>query len=146
MTEWRHGLCACCQEKFLSCLMCLCPCGGVAQLYTRMMSTPCLLTGGILWALFVVANILSSVASGEEEEGEGPVTSVAIFFCLLFSCSIVLLLCTVRRKMREKYTIQGGELEDCCTAFWCGCCSLVQMFRQEGVSGKTYSLCSQGQA
>ena len=124
MAEWQHGLCSCLQEKTLSCLMCLCPCSGVAQVYTRMMSASCLLIGSILWVLFVTTSIFSTVASDVEEEGDGPLTSVAIFLCLLFSCTIFFLLCSARRAMREKYTIRGGELDDCCTAFWCGCCSL----------------------
>ncbi|POR32748.1 Uncharacterized protein TPAR_07073 [Tolypocladium paradoxum] len=31
-----------------------------------------------------------------------------------------------RREIREQYGIQGSGIGDCCSSFWCLCCSLIQ--------------------
>ena len=31
-----------------------------------------------------------------------------------------------RGQVREKYGIEGSGCGDCCTAFWCPCCAMVQ--------------------
>ena len=53
--------------------------------------------------------------------------------------------CTSRRLVRERDRIpEGGcgQCDDCCTSYWCACCTLVQMLRQEGVRGVDYRACS----
>ena len=34
-----------------------------------------------------------------------------------------------RYYIREKYSIHGSLIGDCCLAFWCGCCTITQMAR-----------------
>ena len=55
-------------------------------------------------------------------------------------------LCVRRRRIRDRDRIPEGAcggLDDCCVSYWCGCCSLLQMFRQERITGGSYRLCSQ---
>ena len=54
-------------------------------------------------------------------------------------------ICTVRRVVRERDGIPPGACgacDDCCVSYWCGCCSLVQLLRQDLVTGETYRPCS----
>ena len=54
------------------------------------------------------------------------------FFGLLFSTFGVVLVCQVRRRVRERHNIPEGTCrgcEDCCCAYWCTCCVAAQMAR-----------------
>lgn len=33
---------------------------------------------------------------------------------------------TKRTEIREKYGIKGDGTSDCCAAYWCACCTLIQ--------------------
>ena len=48
-----------------------------------------------------------------------------------------------RGEIREKYGIEGSGCGDCCTAFWCPCCAMVQndkevRMRSSGVDTSGY--------
>lgn len=50
-------------------------------------------------------------------------------------------LCWMRTRsriaVREKYSIEGSALEDCCVTYWCSCCAALQMHRHMKLSGDT---------
>lgn len=129
----------------------------------------CLAVAGVLWFLFVVSQVLSQTANGlantaVENECTWFGTCVLVvdwdqvtaayvlggFASLAGMASAVFgtyVLCTARRKIRDRDGIPegrgcGGGCEDCCVSYWCGCCSLVQMLRQEGITGGTYRACT----
>jgi Cys-rich protein (TIGR01571 family) len=62
----------------------------------------------------------------------------SVFYNLVswsFGLYTLLILTKLRRLVRQRYEIplvypQLGSMEDCCLAFWCGCCSVSQMARQ----------------
>lgn len=51
------------------------------------------------------------------------------FFGLLFGIVTMVLVCQVRRRVRERHNIPGNACEDCCCAYWCTCCVAAQMAR-----------------
>ncbi|KAL7537106.1 hypothetical protein ACHAXR_009171, partial [Thalassiosira sp. AJA248-18] len=68
------------------------------------------------------------------------IASVVLYFlvpvrCLLalsFGLFSIVLVCKTRKHIREKYRIpekQCHGCEDCCCAYWCGCCTVAQMAR-----------------
>jgi len=53
-------------------------------------------------------------------------------FGLSFSLFLVILVCKTRTHIRSKYNIPEQSCngcEDCCCAYWCGCCTIAQMAR-----------------
>lgn len=49
-------------------------------------------------------------------------------FALVFHVMIVVIIMKLRPILRQKYQIEGGSaLCDCCAAFWCQCCTVMQM-------------------
>jgi len=35
-----------------------------------------------------------------------------------------------RGEIRERFGIQGNGTGDCCTAYWCSCCALIQQEKE----------------
>jgi Cys-rich protein (TIGR01571 family) len=70
---------------------------------------------------------------------------VGVFACVSgFALSIlyIVVVCTSRRRLRARDAIPPNDCEDCCVGYWCVCCALVQMFRQERIAGGAYAPCS----
>ena len=70
---------------------------------------------------------------------------VGSLFDIAYYAILTFLLCTVRQRVRAGDNIPPGpcdccECDDCCTSFWCDCCSLVQILRHLGIYGGNYSL------
>ena len=140
--------------------MCICSCNATGQMYERATRSPgaCLLIAGLLWALFIITQVLQNTSNAfaqayEEEEEEDRTTVVVLsgvagMFALFTTVAGTYFLCVTRRVLREKENISGDTCNDCCVSFWCGCCSLTQMFRHYGMTGKDYRACtvSGGQA
>lgn len=124
----------------------------------------CLIVSSFLWTLFIVAQVLSDTSAAlattavNNEVCEwwgctlsinwGQVTAaqvlggVAGFLGMVTTVFGTYVVCVSRRRVRERDAIPGSDCDDCCTSFWCGCCSLVQMLRQERVTGATYRPCT----
>lgn len=45
------------------------------------------------------------------------------------ACFPIILIC-VRGNAREKKGIEGSMLNDCCSMYWCGLCTLIQLKRE----------------
>jgi Cys-rich protein (TIGR01571 family) len=59
---------------------------------------------------------------------------IALYFCFLEM--------TAKLALREKYSIPGYCLQDCCVSYWCSCCSALQMFRHMKMSGEEPKCCA----
>lgn len=151
--RWLHGLCDCCQDPGLACSVCVCSCNATGQMYQRTTGGGCLAVSVVLWLLFVASQSLTATSNGIMILGTtGPYTSavsivggVAGLLGLLSTVASTYLICTARRAVRERDIIPEGmcgTCDDCCTAYWCGCCSLVQMLRQEQITGGEYKVCT----
>jgi Cys-rich protein (TIGR01571 family) len=58
----------------------------------------------------------------------------AVFTVYPFVIYMIIVITITRMHMRKKYRIPGGVfgdsvLDDCCHAYWCTCCSILQMVR-----------------
>ena len=152
--RWLHDLCDCCQDPTLACSVCLCSCNATGQIYQRTTGSGCFTISVFLWAIFVTSQVLTttSISIMNSTTGDSYNTAVSIIggvvglFGLASSIAYTYFICTARRIVRERDKIpQGlcGACDDCCTSYWCGCCSLVQMFRQEKITGNEYKVCTQ---
>jgi len=54
------------------------------------------------------------------------VRNIMNFFSLVYT---IYAITKTRSYIREKYSIEGSLIGDCCLAFWCGCCTITQMAR-----------------
>ena len=143
---WKAGLCACADDPSLSCFVCCCGPNATGQVYERAYGGGCLSIAAFLWLvyLFSEASYQSSdyVADPDLSGILLGIASTLLFVGALWSTYF---LCVARRWMRRRDSIPEGccgEADDCCVSYWCGCCALVQMFRQEEVGGKTYRACT----
>ena len=48
---------------------------------------------------------------------------------ILAACFPIALVC-VRGNAREKRGIDGSMVGDCCSMYWCGCCTMIQLKRE----------------
>ena len=160
--RWKHGLCECLQDIPLACTVCFCQCNAAGQIFHRTAGYGCLAISALLWTFFVTHNILSVASNSlfqswsrrivlNENDSEteevltaySAVSGVAGFIGVLSAATGTYVLCVARRAIRRRDHINTpGVGEDCCVSFWCGCCSLVQMLRQESLSGVSYTACS----
>lgn len=162
--EWSHGLCDCCEDASLSCSVCLCECNAAGQMYERTTKRGCLLISSVLWITFLVSQSMSDTATALAATAEREVCAwwgacitvvdwdqvtasqvvgaiaggVGMITAVLGTYAV----CVSRRRIRERDGIPGDDCDDCCSSFWCGCCSLVQMLRQDKITGTTYRPCS----
>lgn len=150
--RWLHDLCDCCQDPTLACAVCLCSCNATGQMYQRATGSGCFTISVFLWAIFLTSQALTTSSNSMMNTPDSYNRSVSILgsvaglFGLVSSIAYTYFLCTARRIVRERDRIpQGlcGRCDDCCTSYWCGCCSLVQMFRQENITGDKYRVCTE---
>ncbi|KAH6665340.1 PLAC8 family protein [Plectosphaerella plurivora] len=47
-----------------------------------------------------------------------------------FTCCGWILVMMKRGEIRERFGIKGGGAGDCCTAYWCPCCALIQQEKE----------------
>ena len=63
---------------------------------------------------------------------------------LAFAVFRIGMVCKTRELIRNKYQIPSkrcGGCEDCCCAFWCGCCTVAQMARHTGDYATYQGMC-----
>jgi Cys-rich protein (TIGR01571 family) len=71
----------------------------------------------------------------EKAFGTSPFLSVSLLLDILsiaFAIYVLIIVLKTRSFIRRKYNIPVktcGSCEDCCCAFWCGCCTVAQMAR-----------------
>ena len=164
--KWSHGLCDCCEDPSLSCAVCFCECSAVGQMFERATQRrgACLIVSSFLWILFVVSQVISDMSAARattavtnemcawwgctlsvnwsQVTAAQVLGSLAGFFGMITTIVGTYVVCVSRRRVRERDAIPGSDCGDCCTSFWCGCCSLVQILRQERVTGATYRPCT----
>ena len=164
--RWFHGLFSCCEDVPLSCQVFFCECNAIGQMYERTAKRggACLAIASILWITFFVSQFLSdtsvALATSAVREvcvwwgvcttvvDQGQLTAsqivggVAGFVGIVSFVISAFAICTSRRRIRERDDIPGGNCEDCCTSSFCGCCSVVQMLRQERITGNEYRPCT----
>jgi Cys-rich protein (TIGR01571 family) len=144
--HWRNGLCDCCILGLfhpLCWLTCCFPPVALGQVMTRMKLTPCgdpdvrgttsswgpfKVMLAIMIALFVASSYLTY---------------------LYFPLVVFLVIATTRTRahVRRTYNIPETSChgcEDCCCAYWCGCCTVAQMARHTADYGvHQASFCSE---
>ncbi|CEN62752.1 Putative DUF614 domain protein (AFU_orthologue; AFUA_5G00975) [Aspergillus calidoustus] len=99
--DWNYSLGSCCSPATLCFLTCCLPCLTFGKTQARLRD-PTLQT-------------------------YDSINSECIIFGVLSLGYAQWIIQTIRRgEMREKHQIEGSCCGDCCTAFWCGCCALVQ--------------------
>lgn len=156
--SWNAGLFACCEDPMLCCTVCICEPNAAGQMYQRTTGYGCLGVSVLLWSLFALSQILGQTSNAlqeafirEEGENSGLLLSYSIVAGLSGTTGLVTLIagtyfiCVSRRRIRQRDRIPEGccgECDDCCVAYWCGCCSLIQMLRQDSVTGGKYQACS----
>ena len=150
---WRHGLFDC-GDAALCCAVAFCQCNAAGQMYQRTTGGGCLGVSALMWFLFVLTQTLGSSSNAlarayERDDGlataNAVVGALAGVFGLVTTIAGTYFLCVSRRALRARDRIPPGacgDLDDCCVSYWCGCCSLVQMLRQEGVTGAQYRACT----
>jgi Cys-rich protein (TIGR01571 family) len=143
--RWRDGLCDCCAFGCCHPLFCLTfwcyPCS-LGQVLHRMKLNFCAqptadgqypatsafkIFFGIAIAVYLLQVILA-FATGRNVGG-------FLSFALAIFCFIVTML--LRTNVRERYSIPGSCLEDCCCSFWCMQCTICQLARHTA-DFKTY--------
>lgn len=150
---WRHGLCDCCEDLTLACSVCWCRCNATGQAYQRATGSGCFWISVALWALFILAQSMNSTATDLNADvgANGNMVSISVvrglagLFGLISTIATTYFVCTSRRMMRERDAIPAGwcgGCDDCCVGWWCSCCALIQMFRQDSITGNKYRLCT----
>ena len=145
--QWTDGVCDCCKDPGMCCVIFFCDPITTGQLYKRMAQKQlidripmlsCVSISIFLWICYA----LSSTLNGSADPGAsaiGSAVGMASGICLL------LIVCTVRKAVRTRDGIQAGscgDAEDCCCAFWCNPCTQCQLWRHEQVKCSEYDLCS----
>lgn len=133
---WRNDLCDCCEVCPVPFLMGWC-CSGVmaGQVFQRLKynfigmpatgdeyNSTCMIMTGIFFFAWLLSIILAAA------------TGVGVVAWYAFYLYIIVALTLARNNFRKKYNIPAkhcGEscLDDCCCAYWCGCCTIIQMHR-----------------
>jgi len=157
--SWETGLCDCFEygvcHKAVLCACCF-PTLLVGQILTRMKLTwigepstaaeeykktfRIVFTLAVIWYL---VSIFSCVAELPVETEDGSdITLIPNEDCsawqqtltqsveIVFFLYMLIVTMRLRKAIRSKYAIDGSDIGDCCTVYWCGCCSAVQMANQ----------------
>jgi len=141
--EWRTGLCDCCDPTRGCCILLLCGSFGNLCLYGQIMQRlklnlagfpakpgtnghVCRLIVGIsfgLNALYYFMVVLQFNAG-----------IFLLYICvIIWSIFLIVAFTRTRRHMREKHNLpancckDSGACDDCCTTYFCMCCSAIQM-------------------
>lgn len=144
--KWERDCGDCCSDA-LCCVVICCPFATGPQLYQKVLGKPgsCRMYFGIMFTFYMIGRILQqlgSSATGVMWLVFNNGASLATLVYMIVGCCILM---AARKKIREKDQIGTaccGECEDCCCAWWCPCCTTMQMFSQLEMSyHKGYQLC-----
>lgn len=132
--RFKNELCSCCETCPCPFFMgCFCPGILAGQVFQRMKynivgmpSSDYKNTCLIMTILFAVAWGLAIILVATTGAG------VVIWYA--FYIYVIVALTLARNNFRKKYNIPGttcgdSALDDCCCAYWCGCCTVLQMHR-----------------
>ena len=93
----------------------------------------------LLYIVMIVFSVLGYHVYGETSTLGYPLAGLSDAFYCLWVISFVAAIGYLRYVIRHKYDIpaqcctcdQDGVVDDCCCAFWCGCCATAQIARHE---------------
>ncbi|PSR93220.1 Protein MID1-COMPLEMENTING ACTIVITY like [Actinidia chinensis var. chinensis] len=105
-SKWRADLFDCCKEPFLSLKACIYPCG----IFSR------------------IAHLVSEGKRSRERACNDLMAYSLVCCCCCYTCS-------VRRKLRKLFNIEGGACDDFLTHLMCCCCAMVQEWRELELRG-----------
>ena len=146
-SKWVDGLCDCCTDPGMCCIIICCDPILTGQLYERAVKKrllqripmlSCVSISVFLWVCHGVGSILNGSVM-PAAAAVGSVLSMIAGIC------IFLIVCTVRKAVRQRDGIPSeccGEAEDCCCSFWCNPCTQCQLWRHDQVKCSDYDLCS----
>lgn len=153
----------------LTCYAIGCSCNATGQLYERTSKRAgsCFGIAALLWFLWIATQILNSTSANLMQNlfvyecewwgcnwvfENGRFTTASVLASLAGLVALIgavvstFLLCVSRRSLRRRDHIPPGacgeSCDDCCTTSLCACCSIVQMFRQEKMTGARYAPCT----
>jgi len=138
--KWRFGLCDCFEACCCPCLMGWC-CTPIlmGQVMQRMkfnwLGCPneasdqpplCIVYTAITLVLLVLGSIIMSLTRGW-----------GIIIWYIWGLYMIIVFTCARFEIRKKYKIEGtcgccgddNPVDDCCTVYWCSCCSAIQVAR-----------------
>ena len=155
--KWSSELCDWCGAGQGMCCAAYC-CNWVtgAQLYEKVLAKKgaCMRIAPTLLVIYVVRALADTMLRlNPVLDEEGQVNLMFIVYSNVYWVSFLLLtigstyvLMHVRKRIREKDRIGTGccgESEDCCCAFWCGCCVNIQIFSHLNMRcDNGYQLCA----
>ena len=147
--HWKSGLCDCCKYGPLHPSLCnafFCPQILMGQVLTRMrmswLGSPAPeydwhMTFRRIAIIVIVYYVLSLILQPDSTDDyhKGPVWKSVLYNVLSASFGLytVIVMIRLRAAIRAKYEIptkKCGQMEDCCCAVFCGCCTVSQMARQ----------------
>ena len=93
----------------------------------------------LLYIVMIVFSVLGYHVYGETSTLGYPLAGLSDAFYCLWVISFVAAIGYLRYVIRHKYEIPAqcctcdneGIVDDCCCAFWCGCCATAQIARHE---------------
>jgi len=133
--DWKFGICDFCSTCPFPCLLASCGCHGIVagQVLQRMKYNFIGLEGGYKNTCMIMTLILLGFVAltGITARTERTAAFVYTIYVIYLLVAIML----ARNNMRKKYKIKGSccgdsMLDDCCCAYFCGCCSILQMHRE----------------
>lgn len=162
--RFSRGLCGCFADVPLACAVCVCQPTANGQMYERATAQPrsCAYIASVLWGVWFLTSLLASVGSAYvdnaivvDDDGvrvaDSNLRTGSVVLAISSAVSGVgtlvstAVLCAARKRIRDRHRIVTGECgncEDCCVAYWCGCCLVAQLFAHEGVTSDDYSVLS----
>ena len=92
----------------------------------------------LLYIVMIIFSVLGYHVYGETSTLGYPLAGLSDAFYCLWVISFVVAIGYLRYVIRHKYDIpaqcctcdQDGVVDDCCCAFWCGCCATAQIARK----------------
>ena len=121
------------------CKICFCQCIACGQLYNRVFGEGCFSVSFVLWLLFALAVVFNILIV---DESDNMMIVLAICSVMSFMCFGSLVLYMVRKGMRKHGEFDYGWGIDICVAWWCSCCSIIQLLGKAKIDGQNYQLCS----
>jgi Cys-rich protein (TIGR01571 family) len=145
--QWKAQLCDCCTDPSLCCSITFCSCNATGQAYARATRNgkTCMIIAVISWFVFVASQVIAYASRGQTSATSRTLNNVAAGVGGAGALLSLYFICTARRLVREQERIPNGPCGPCddfCAAYFCGVCTLFQIFRQGDVTGSSYRACT----